>query len=360
MALRKDAAGSGPLPVSLPLLLSPDSGSIGEGALMEGPAGGGSGKLAGELHQMASLESEEFDAGDGEGLDSGSEMDSEEDYFEDDLEDVPLVCDSEVGNKGGGIMAKVAGLQLGGGALGGELRLGGSGGEGGRLASPMMTTSVCVDLLSHAFRLRQETVRAAGEAGHGLRRLVSAGFRAALEVPEEALRFYEVRELAADEIGEGARHIAVGIDESSFTLTAIEDMLDKSKQARSTLDEYRQTIDEQARRIKRLEAQVAEQREKMRALEIERKAAVEEAQASRAMSSKTHSGLLTSTPSPRYLLDKGAGVHDTAASVPNSAASSSGLMERMRAPAAIEKLRSTLQRQTQLVSEIERCGTARG
>lgn len=358
MALRKDAAETGPLPVSLPLLLSPDSGKIVGDGLGEGPAGDG-GIPVGVGPEMASLASGKLEAEEvGEGseagqIDSGSEMDSEED----DLEDVPLVCDNEWTDGQGGGIAKVAGLQLGGGAPGGGLRLGGA---AGRMPPPMQTTSVCVDLLSHAFRLRQETVRAAGEGGHGLQRLVSAGFTTALEVPDKLLRFYEVREVAPDEISDGARHIAVGIDESSFTLAAIEDMLDKSKQTRSALDEYRQTIDEQASRIKRLEAQLAEQREKMRALEIERKAAVEEAQASRARSSKTHSALLTSTLSPRYLLDKGAGVHDTAASAPNSAASSSGLMERMRAPAAIEKLRSTLQRQTQLVSEIERCGTARG
>eukprot|EP00803_Ostreobium_quekettii_P011744 evm.model.scf_1388EXC.1 EVM.evm.TU.scf_1388EXC.1 scf_1388EXC:5492-10955(+) len=352
--LVKDGAGSGSLPVSLPLLLSPDSGRPAGEDRPEAGAGpeeadeeatDASGSELGEGGEADDdAEGEAEDSADSGPACGSSELDS-------DLEDVPLVC----GDEWGGRAPKVAGLKLGGGG-GGQAGLRLVGGPAVASARPpMKTTSVCVDLLSHAFRLRQETVRTAQENGHSLERLVSAGFTTALEVPDQWLRFYEVREVAPEEISDGARHIAVGIDESSFTLAAIEDMLDKSKQTRSALDEYRQTIEDQQKQIKRLEAELEEQGEKMRIVENEKKAAQEEVEAFRRAGAGTPSSLLTPSLSPRFIVDRGAGaLNDTAAVVPSGVANSNGLMERMRAPAAIEKLRNTLQRQTQLVSEIER------
>lgn len=202
--------GSPGLPVSRPLLLSPDSsgpsgeqtrdtGSVGlpnlqTGFLAEGTDGAMS---------SSSRSDDDDELGDERDIDGDSALSNSSD----DLEDVPLTAVEETLWRPSPRAPKVSNLPLG------PVR-GGLVGPGGK-ASPMQTTSVCVDLLSHAFRLRQETVRTALDNGHSLERLVSAGFTTALEVPHQWLRFYELREVPPQEISDASRHIAVGIDESS-------------------------------------------------------------------------------------------------------------------------------------------------
>lgn len=334
--------GSPGLPVSRALLLSPDSsrpsgeqtraaGRVGLLPLQMPPLKG-----ARDGATSASSNSDDDDELDEVGYDDGDSLTGSTSDSSCDLEDVPLATAEEPGwgQRPSPPLPKVTGLRLTppkGATCGGPPKL-----------SPIQTTSVCVDLLSHAFRLRQETVRTAQENGHSLATLVSAGFTTALEVPQQWLRFYELREVAPQDVSDASRHIAVGIDESSFTLAAIEDLLDHSKRSRTTLHEYQQTIDDQASRIERLERELAAKEEKCKLMETEKTALQQEVEVLRESCSRspTPSALLCSNYSSHFLVDR-------------------GMMDKMRAPASMERLRNTLELQSQLVSGIERNASQR-
>lgn len=77
-------------------------------------------------------------------------------------------------------------------------------------------TSIAVDLLSNAFRLKHETVQTAKEWGCTLEQVVGNGFSSALDISQRNLHYYVVQEVAWDEIADSCpKHIAVGIEGSS-------------------------------------------------------------------------------------------------------------------------------------------------
>lgn len=83
-------------------------------------------------------------------------------------------------------------------------------------SSEVGNTSIAVDLLSNAFRLKHETVQQAREWGCTLEQVVGTGFSSALDISQRNLHYYVVQEVEWDDIAETCpQHIAVGIEGSS-------------------------------------------------------------------------------------------------------------------------------------------------
>ncbi|GMH40759.1 hypothetical protein BSKO_08663 [Bryopsis sp. KO-2023] len=201
------------------------------------------------------------------------------------------------------------------------------------------STSIAVDLLSNAFRLKKETIRQAREWGYNVEQIVGAAFSSALDIAKRNLRYYVVSEVALEEITENCpHHIAVGIEGSSFTLGAVEDMLRKNRESQQTLTNHRETLTCYENRISKLEKELQRNTEALHITESQNRQLrhdLETLRQAMAHQQQMPSLMSASLVSPRLMATGGS---------PN----------QLRSPSAMARLQNLIAENQQLVTDLER------
>lgn len=127
------------------------------------------------------------------------------------------------------------------------------------------TERLTVELLSSAFSINVASLKSQVNSSDSVRDIISRRCSAGFGVLQEELKFYELKELAAEDGLVGCTHIGVMVKNSSFSLTALEDMLAQNKTLTAAAERHAQIIDtihkdyrESTQNVARLSTRAAE------------------------------------------------------------------------------------------------------